>query len=403
MKSDNIKIQPALLVERPIQTKALLIALGAISGLIWFLYTQSVQQALLMLLGLMLGISLYQATFGFTGAYRRAIVDKDISGVVAQMVMLVIAMLLFASVLSQGANHAVGAIAPASMSVAFGAFLFGVGMQLGDSCASGTLYNAGGGNLRMLVVLIFFCLGAFWGSLHLLWWEENLPSIGIVVLAESMGWIWAILLQITILGVIYVALRLLGARVQRELWWGSHMFSFKRLLRGPWPLLLSAIMLALLNYAVLLVAGHPWGVTWAFSLWAAKFAMLFGWVPADSVFWSGSFQTFALQTPLYEDTVTILNLGIVLGAFLAAALAGKLRPKLNASPLSLIAAVIGGVMMGYGTRLAYGCNIGAFFSGVATTSLHGWLWLLAAVTGNVLGVRLRPLFGLDGFGRHKHK
>jgi len=50
--------------------------------------------------------------------------------------------------------------------------------------------------------------------------------------------------------------------------------------------------------------------------------------------------------------------------------------------------------MGYGARIAYGCNIGAFFSGVASTSLHGWVWIVAALGGNVIGVRLRPWFGL---------
>ena len=50
--------------------------------------------------------------------------------------------------------------------------------------------------------------------------------------------------------------------------------------------------------------------------------------------------------------------------------------------------------MGYGARLAYGCNIGAYFSGIASGSLHGWLWLLAALAGNAVGVKLRPRFGL---------
>ena len=47
-----------------------------------------------------------------------------------------------------------------------------------------------------------------------------------------------------------------------------------------------------------------------------------------------------------------------------------------------------------GARLAFGCNIGAFFSGVASTSLHGWLWIVCALAGTWIGVRLRPLFGL---------
>jgi uncharacterized protein len=51
-------------------------------------------------------------------------------------------------------------------------------------------------------------------------------------------------------------------------------------------------------------------------------------------------------------------------------------------------------LLGYGARLAFGCNIGAFFSGIASGSLHGWVWLAAAFLGSMAGVRLRPFFGL---------
>jgi len=57
--------------------------------------------------------------------------------------------------------------------------------------------------------------------------------------------------------------------------------------------------------------------------------------------------------------------------------------------------VIGGLLLGYGSRIAFGCNIGAFFSGVASTSLHGWVWIAAAIPGTVVGVFIRPWFGLD--------
>ncbi|MBI3706150.1 MAG: YeeE/YedE family protein, partial [Proteobacteria bacterium] len=59
-----------------------------------------------------------------------------------------------------------------------------------------------------------------------------------------------------------------------------------------------------------------------------------------------------------------------------------------------LAAALGGVAMGYGARIAFGCNVGAFFSGVASTSLHGWLWILCALPGNWVGLRLRPIFRL---------
>lgn len=44
---------------------------------------------------------------------------------------------------------------------------------------------------------------------------------------------------------------------------------------------------------------------------------------------------------------------------------------------------------------AFGFNIGAFFSGIASTSLHGWVWIAAAIPGTWLGVRIRPWFGLE--------
>jgi uncharacterized membrane protein YedE/YeeE len=91
----------------------------------------------------------------------------------------------------------------------------------------------------------------------------------------------------------------------------------------------------------------------------------------------------------------MMNLGIVLGALLASLLAGKFAPVWRISRPSLAAAVIGGLLLGYGARVAYGCNIGAYFSGIASGSLHGWLWLAAAFAGNALGVRLRPMCGLS--------
>ncbi len=65
------------------------------------------------------------------------------------------------------------------------------------------------------------------------------------------------------------------------------------------------------------------------------------------------------------------------------------RRRARSSPQS-----IGGLLLGYGARLAYGCNIGAYFSGIASSSLHGWVWLVAALVGSVVGTALRPLFGL---------
>ncbi len=54
--------------------------------------------------------------------------------------------------------------------------------------------------------------------------------------------------------------------------------------------------------------------------------------------------------------------------------------------------MIGGFFMGYGARLAFGCNIGALFGGIASGSMHGWVWFLFAFIGSYFGVKARKFF-----------
>ncbi|MDH3661056.1 MAG: YeeE/YedE family protein, partial [Alphaproteobacteria bacterium] len=100
-----------------------------------------------------------------------------------------------------------------------------------------------------------------------------------------------------------------------------------------------------------------------------------------------------LEGSLFRDNITIMNIGIMLGALIAAGLAGRFAPMLKIPLRSLAAALLGGLLMGYGARLAFGCNIGAFFSGAASFSLHAWIWILFAFAGTWVGVKMRPWFG----------
>jgi uncharacterized membrane protein YedE/YeeE len=369
---------------------ALLLVLGTLA-----LGSESWRHGALLVIGALLGASLYHAAFGFTSAYRRAIVERDVAGVLAQLVMLGIAMLLFAPLLMVGevfGQRIGGAVAPASVQVAIGSTLFGLGMQLGGGCGSGTLYTVGGGSVRMVVTLAAFCAGAFVGSLDMVRYAD-LPSLGAVSLAAELGFAGALALQLGLLALVWLALRAWAkGKPQRLLW---RPLTCVRLLRGPWPLLFAAGMLAALNALTLVVAGHPWTVTWAFTLWGAKAAAAFGWDPSTSSFWSGGFSGAALERGILRDNISIMDLGIIAGALTAAGLAGRFAPSWRVPWRSLLAAILGGLLMGYGARLAFGCNIGAFFSGIASFSLHGWLWIVFALLGTWAGVKLRPLFGLS--------
>jgi hypothetical protein len=349
----------------------------------------------LLMIGGLLGVSLYHGAFGFTAAYRHAIMRRDVSGMTAQLIMIGLASLLFAPALAAGAvfgRPVAGAVAPVSLQVAVGSFLFGLGMQLAGGCGSGTLYTLGGGSTRMGVTLVAFCAGGFLGSLDMGRWAAA-PGLGGVSLIDHFGWQGALGLQFGALLLLWLGLRWWArGREQRPLWDGA--FDWRRLIAGPWPLLLSAGLLAVLNWLTLLIAGHPWSITWAFTLWGAKVASALGWDPATSAFWSSGFPAQALAGSVVQDVTSIMDIGILLGALTAAGLAARFAPAARLSWRPLMGAILGGLLMGYGARIAFGCNIGAFFSGAASTSLHGWLWILCAIPGTWLGVRLRPLFGL---------
>nr|WP_323131271.1 YeeE/YedE family protein [Sinorhizobium medicae] len=320
--------------------------------------------------------------------------DRSRHGVAA------VAMIPLISAGSLGGQPLVGALAPVGVSVLVGAALFGLGMQLGGGCGSGTLFTVGGGSARMLVTLAFFIVGALIGTAHLPWWL-TLPSFGTIDLVRQLGTGAAILATLAGLGLVSLLTALVEQRahgdVEREP--APSRPAWTWVLYGPWPLIGAGLLMALLNIATLLLAGHPWSVTFGFGLWGAKAAQVAGVPVADWAFWNWPGPQTALNSSVLTDVTSVMNFGIILGAASAASLTGKFAPKAKIPLGSVLAAAIGGLLMGYGARLSFGCNIGALFSGIASGSLHGWLWFAAAFVGSLAGIWMRPLFGLEGLAR----
>ena len=135
-------------------------------------------------------------------------------------------------------------------------------------------------------------------------------------------------------------------------------------------------------------------MTSGFALWGAKLGSVFGLDVSGWAYWERAGQAASLDASVFSNITSVMNFGIILGALFAASMAGKFAPSFKLPVGSLLAAVIGGLLLGYGARIAYGCNIGAYFGGISSTSMHGWLWFAAAFIGSALGTRLRPVFGL---------
>ncbi len=357
-------------------------------------------QYLTFVIGVGLGVTLMHAAFGFSGSWRVFIRERDSRGVRSHILLLGLTSLFFFPVIGQvfPSIEAGPALAPVGTSVIAGAFLFGIGMQLGGGCGSGTLYTMGQGQVDMLITLTFFIVGATVGSAHLHWWLA-LPGYESISVIETFGWWQALLLQLVVLAVLYALVRFLDFRRNAT----THPVEFsvpaeefsQRLIHGQWPLLWGVFGLALLNLATLVVAGHPWSVTYAFGLWGAKLWAAVGGDPGSWPYWSTGYPAYSLNSSVLADNTSLMDFGIILGALLAAALAGKFAPAMKLPFVRIFTAVVGGLLLGYGARLSFGCNIGALVAGISSGSLHGWLWLVAAFCGGIAGVYIRIWLKLD--------
>ncbi|TDL35516.1 YeeE/YedE family protein [Jeotgalibacillus sp. S-D1] len=376
--------------------------LGIIAAIFLFVMivsTTNWTQGILYIIGIALGLTLLYARFGFTSVFRRLMSVGNVQGLQAHMVMFAVATTLFALILGTGFSFTgaepAGYVSPVGISLLFGAFIFGIGMQLGSGCASGTLYSVGGGQSSMILTLLGFITGSVIGAYHFNFWMEETWALPPISLAEStnLGFFGAWAVQMIIFAVIYFALVQFSKRKNpppmKPL---PAARGWKNIFRGAWPLFTAAILLAVLNALTLAIRGNPWGITSAFALWGSKALELVGIDVSGWGYWQGA-NAVQLSQSILADSTSVMNFGIILGAFIAAAASGTFKPK-KIKPGIAAGSIIGGLLMGYGARLAFGCNIGAYFGGISSFSLHGWVWAVMAMLGTGLALFIRPLFGL---------
>jgi len=154
--------------------------------------------------------------------------------------------------------------------------------------------------------------------------------------------------------------------------------TFQEIFHGPWSYWAGAIILGILNILVLIVRREPWGVTLNIEIWAE-------WIGTNLGLLDDRGFTF---TELMTLSGTYLNLGLLLGAFWATLVASQARFRPIRDKKFFFSALIGGLLMGYGARIAYGCNIGALLNGIASSSLTGWIFAIATFIGTWLGSKL---------------
>lgn len=392
-------LRPDWQVDRFIVSTAL-IGFALLGGLLW-LETAPAMVALFAV-GTLLGVALYHGAFGFTAGWRNLVIKKRGAGMRAQLLLFGVTSLIMVPMLHSGQPGMVGAVAPISTSLVVGSFLFGIGMQLGGGCGSGTLFTVGAGNIRMVVTLVFFIIGTILGSIHVPWWFRQ-PGFDPVPLVRTLGVPGALMAQLLALGLIALWVNRIewkahGSIEWDELRWRSQEYgTLRSLLCGRWPFIWAIAILAIGNALTLWIGGSPWGITFAFNVWGAKILEAVGVNMSQFEFWQWRYPASALKASVLTHITSVMNFGLLLGAMLAAGMANRFNEASRKRPegRQFLAAVLGGLLLGYGARLGFGCTIGALFSGIASASLHAWVWFACAFAGGLIGIRMRPWFRLS--------
>jgi hypothetical protein len=286
-------------------------------------------------------------------AFRDIILLKEYTLLKAVIVAIIVSMLGFHLMASFGVIQ----LNPKPLSWGaniIGGFMFGIGMVLAGGCASGTTYRVGEGMVGSFVALLGFMissviagLGALSGVKSYLQDTTKItiagksPTLANIIGADP----WIIVIVIAIVGIGVLAWKRGGGEKTE----GS--LSEKIFKRGWawWATGIAIGIIAIIAFPASAATGRNYslGIT-------------------------GGWQTF-LNTLIKGDAnilswETFLVIGVVIGAAIAAGIAGEFKLRAP-GPGRLLQQFVGGLLLGIGAVIANGCNIGHILSGVPQLSI----------------------------------
>ncbi len=373
------------------------------------------------LIGIGFGYALTRGDFGFAGMANKTCRKGSTKLIRNIMLTIAIAAVVWGALMISDKITVAAWIKPISWGLLIGGILFGVGMAFSSCCATGTLQDVPVGFWRALMTMLFFGVGVFLGTPF---WKSGLASTSLITDGTANGvyfgnlfinWFGAsaevaVILTVLLTIAIAVGIAFLFKAVERKI---APNFPtpeveveepaetvYEKAFVQKWKPGTTALVIVGLFSALVVLTSTGWGASTVYGTWFASFlnnvlgideAALLEFLGPNSNFTSAS-----LNINLLTDPGTLQNLGIVFGAFLALLLAGKLgdvfKAGLKIKPIELVLFALGGLLMGFGTRLSWGCNVGAFFTPAVQGSLAAWLYFFIILGGGYLGNKVFKWF-----------
>lgn len=379
-----------------------------------------------LVIGMGLGYSLMRAYTGFAGSVNRAFKTGSTKLMRTLMFMFLISCILTTAFLFKADPTTYNLwVNPINLGLLLGGLLFGFGMAFSSCCASGVLTDLVTAFPRAFTTLVFFCIGVYLGfpvQNTASWVKKSWFATptgqklsGGVFMPDLFKWdgfngyLGSLILTALFCGiVVYISYRYERKRKQENTYIGHEaeimqdqdekfdskdykLFStttYNRIFAKPWTLKQGAVAISILFTILMGVTKAGWGASTPYGIWFGKLLMFFG-VPADSVAAFAKMKPDAYVQPFFQNAVSVQNFGIILGTAIYLLTAGIFKKtfmsEMHITFKEALLFALGGISMGFGTRLANGCNVGALYTPIANFSLSGWIFLIFLVLGGIVG------------------
>ena len=351
-----------------------------------------------LLIGMSLGLLLERGRFCFFCIFRDGIEDKNTTPFLSVLVAIATGSVGYALIFGQFLPDTstdrlppVAHIGPVSWVLVVAAFAFGIGMSLSGACISGHLYRLGQGYLRAIPALIGTLIGFVLAFLSWNWLYLNAISDAPTIwLPHYVGYSGALLITLSALLLLaFIAIRRgTNSDPIRKVSAAPLSLSgtLKNLITERWsPIATGAIAGVLGTIAYLRV--EPLGVTRQLSTTARTFMDSNKIGPESLV----GLDRMAGCVAVVAEAITNngwLVIGII-GTSFAAALAGGRFKFSRLTPTNTGTALIGGILLGWGSMTSLGCTIGVLLSGTQAFALSGWVFFAFVFLGSFVGIKLK--------------
>ena len=386
-----------------------------------------------MLIGLGLGYALMRSAMGFAGSANRTYNTGSTKLLRTLMFLFFLSAIVCAALtFAGGAENYNLWINQINLGLIIGGLMFGVGMAFCMCCASGVLTDLVDGPTRAIITLIFFGVGVYIGfplQATQPWITDTLVSSSTfesgVYLPDLFkfdgldGYLGAIILTgVLCLIVSGVAKWYENRRRKAKTFTGvdSEIEQTKaeievlqdetttpvlsestmyRIFAKPWTLTMGVVIIMLMFAGLMIVTKGGWGASTPYGYWFGRVLLLFG-VPVETVTSFTQQAAESFTAPFFSNPMNIQNVCIIIGALVASLTMGKFSRQfttgLKITGKEIPVYVIGGLLMGIGTRLANGCNVGALYTPIANLSLSGWIYFVFLFAGGILGNMIKKRY-----------